>query len=161
MRVSDTAAFGGPRLARAVLDVDTRTGLAQRTRQFRQVAGLDARLLAAHLVHRPPAAGAVDGQEWWQEALALVPQALAAEPDPELARLVELVVAACPPKRAAQLEADVRTALGTPPPPALVEEVLPASADQADGRAGRRLAAGVGLVARPDPQGSAGGFSRS
>ncbi|MFJ3279011.1 hypothetical protein [Streptomyces halstedii] len=144
VRLGDTAAFGGPRLARAVLDVaaadaDAGTGLAQRTRQFRRVAGLDARLhtrlMAAHLAHRPPAAGALDGQEWWQEGLALVPQALAAGPDPEPARLVELLLAACPPEHKAQLESDVRTALGTPPPAALVEEVLPADADQADGRA--------------------------
>ncbi|MEU2982627.1 hypothetical protein ABZ678_38590 [Streptomyces hirsutus] len=144
VRVGDTAAFGGPRLARAVLDVaaadaDAGTGLAQRTRQFRRVASLDARLhtrlMAAHLAHRPPAAGALDGQEWWQEGLALVPQALAAGPDPEPARLVELVLAACPPEHTAQLETDVRTALGTPPPAALVEEVLPADADQVDGRA--------------------------
>ena len=144
VRVGDSAAFGGPRLARAVLDVaaadaDAGTGLAQRTRHFRRVAGLDARLhtrlMAAHLAHRPPSAGALDGPEWWQEALALVPQALAADPDPEPARLVDLVLAACPPEHAAQLEADVRTALGTPPPAALVEEVLPAGADQVNGRA--------------------------
>ncbi|MEW2259701.1 hypothetical protein [Streptomyces sp. NPDC047869] len=144
VQLGDTAAFGGPRLARAVLDVaaadaDAGTGLAQRTRQFRRVAGLDARLhtrlMAAHLAHRPPAAGALDGQEWWQEGLALVPQALAAGPDPESARLVELVLAACPPEHTAQLETDVRTALGTPPPATLVEEVLPTDADQVDGRA--------------------------
>ncbi|MFE5374017.1 hypothetical protein [Streptomyces mirabilis] len=97
VRIGDTAAFGGPRLARAVLDVaaadaDAGTGLAQRTRQFRRVAGLDA-------------------------------------------RLVELVLAACPPEHTAQLETDVRTALGTPPPAALLEEVLPADTDQGGGRA--------------------------
>nr|AHE39225.1 hypothetical protein pFRL3_448 [Streptomyces sp. FR1] len=144
VRVGDTAAFGGPRLARAVLDVagadaDAGTGLAQRTRHFRRVAGLDARLhtrlMAAHLAHHPPAAGALDAQEWWQEALALVPQALAAEPAPEPARLVDLVLAACPPEHAAQMEADVRTALGTPPPAAFVEEVLPAGDGQVNGRA--------------------------
>ncbi|MDK1349135.1 hypothetical protein QNO09_39035 [Streptomyces sp. 378] len=63
VRVGDSAAFGGPRLARAVLDVaaadaDAGTGLAQRTRHFRRVADLDARLhtrlMAAHLAHRPP-----------------------------------------------------------------------------------------------------------
>ncbi|MGW0868205.1 hypothetical protein [Streptomyces sp. NPDC002611] len=144
VRVGDSAAFGGPRLARAVLDVaaadaDAGVNLAQRTRQFRRVAGLDAhlhtRLMAAHLAHRPPAAGALDAQEWWQEALALVPQALAADPAPEPARLVDLVLAACPPEHAAQLEADVRTALGTPPPAALVEEVLPAGAARVDGLA--------------------------
>lgn len=144
VQLGDTAAFGGPRLARAVLDVaaadaDAGTGLAQRTRQFRRVAGLDARLhtrlMAAHLAHRPPAASALDSQEWWQEGLALVPQALAAGPDPEPARLVELVLAACPPEHTAQLETDVRTALGTPPPATLVEEVLPTDTDQVDGRA--------------------------
>ncbi|MEU6673780.1 hypothetical protein [Streptomyces sp. NPDC046925] len=144
VRVGDSAAFGGPRLARAVLDVaaadaDAGVNLAQRTRQFQRVAGLDARLhtrlMAAHLAHRPPAAGALDGPEWWQEALALVLQALAAAPAPEPARLVELVLAACPPEHAAQLEADVRTALGTPPAGVLVEEVLPAGAARADGRA--------------------------
>ncbi|MDQ1005830.1 hypothetical protein QFZ82_000315 [Streptomyces sp. V4I23] len=144
VRVGDAAAFGGPRLARAVLDVaaadaDAGTGLAQRTRHFRRVEGLDARLhtrlIAAHLTRRPPSVGALDAPEWWQEALALVPQALAADPAPEPARLVELVLAVCPPEHAAQLEADVRTALGTPPPAALIEEVLPACADQADGRA--------------------------
>ncbi len=144
VRVGDTAAFGGPRLARAVLDVaaadaDAGTGLAQRTRHFRRVAGLDARLhtrlMAAHLAHRPPAAGALDAQPWWQEALALVPQALAAAPAPEPARLVELVLADCPPEHTAQLEADVRTALGTPPPAALIEEVLPAGTESADGLA--------------------------
>ncbi|MFF4205768.1 hypothetical protein ACFYZ8_34535 [Streptomyces sp. NPDC001668] len=144
VHVGDIAPFGGPRLARAVLDVaaadaDAGVGLAQRTRRFRRLAGLDARLhtrlMAAHLAHRPPAADAPDGPEWWQEAIALVPQALTADPDPEPARLVELVLAACPPEHTAQLQADVRAALGTPPPAALIEEVLPARADQADGLA--------------------------
>ncbi|MFE9069055.1 hypothetical protein [Streptomyces violaceusniger] len=36
--------------------------------------------------------------------------------------------------RAPQLEADVRTVLGTLPPPALLEEVLPADAEQPDAR---------------------------
>ncbi|MEU9348978.1 hypothetical protein AB0D74_48055 [Streptomyces sp. NPDC048278] len=144
VRVGDTAAFGGPRLARAVLDVaaadaDAGLGLAERTRHFRRVAGLDARLhmrlMAAHLADRPPSAGALEGQEWWREAIALVPQALAAAPAPEPARLVGLVLASCPPGHTAQLDADARRALGTPPPVARVEEVLPAGAERADGRA--------------------------
>ncbi|MFJ8902960.1 hypothetical protein [Streptomyces sp. NPDC102370] len=144
VHIGDIAAFGGPRLARAVLDVaaadaDAGVGLAQRTRYVRRLAGLDARLhtrlIAAHLAHRPPTPDALDGPEWWQQAMALVPQALADDPDPEPARLVELVLTACPPEHAAQLAADVRTALGTPPPAALIEEVLPARADQADGLA--------------------------
>ncbi|WP_432158559.1 hypothetical protein [Streptomyces sp. bgisy153] len=144
VRVGDTAAFGGPRLARAVLDVaaadaDAGVNLVQRTRQFRRLAGLDtrlhARLLAAHLAHRPPTAGALEEQEWWQEALALIPQLLAGEPAPEPARLIELALRTCPPEHTARLEADVRTALGAPPPAALVEEVLPAGAEQVDGLA--------------------------
>ncbi|MFI1530665.1 hypothetical protein [Streptomyces griseus] len=84
VRIGDTAAFGGPRLARAVLDVaaadaDAGTDLDRRTAPFRRVAGLDARLhtrlMAAHLVHRPPDPAAGDGPQWWQQALALVPQA--------------------------------------------------------------------------------------
>ncbi len=63
VHIGDIAAFGGPRLARAVLDVaaadaDAGVGLAQRTRYVRRLAGLDARLhtrlIAAHLAHRPP-----------------------------------------------------------------------------------------------------------
>ncbi|MCI3221799.1 hypothetical protein [Streptomyces sp. NP-1717] len=46
---------------------------------------------------------------------------------------VDLVLGTCPPERAAQLEADVRTALGTPAPAAPVAEVLPAGTEQPDG----------------------------
>ncbi|MFE2424414.1 hypothetical protein [Streptomyces hokutonensis] len=146
VHVADTAVFGGPRLARAVLDLaaaDAEAGvdLAVRTRGLRRVAAVDARLhdrlLAAHLAHRPPAAGAGgagDG-EWWQEAIALVPRLVAGEPAPETARLVELVLRTCPPESAARLEEDVRTALGTPPSAALVAEVVPDGAERVDGLA--------------------------
>ncbi|WP_206305150.1 hypothetical protein [Streptomyces sp. B29(2018)] len=142
VRIGDTAAFGGPRLARAVLDVaaadaDAGTDLDRRTAPFRHVAALDARLhtrlMAAHLVHRPPDPAAGDGPQWWQQALALVPRALAAGPDPEPARLLELALAGCPPEHVPQLEADIRTVLGPVPPAARVEEVLPAGT-RPDGR---------------------------
>ncbi|MFJ1744582.1 hypothetical protein ACIOG4_38845 [Streptomyces microflavus] len=38
------------------------------------------------------------------------------------------------PEHVPQLEADIRTALGPPPPAARVEEVLPAGVDRPDGR---------------------------
>ncbi|MET8582215.1 hypothetical protein ABZX39_15190 [Streptomyces collinus] len=143
------AAYGGPRPARTVLDLavadaDADVHLAERTRRLTRVAAVDGRLhdrlLAAHLAVRPPAdcaasADGLDGQEWWDQALVLAVRLVADEPAPETARLVGLVLGACPPERAAQLEADVRTALGTPPPPVLLEEVLPADAEQADGKA--------------------------
>ncbi|MFI7089635.1 hypothetical protein ACIBUR_39375 [Streptomyces anulatus] len=143
VRIGDTAAFGGPRLARAVLDVaaadaDAGMDLDRRTAPFRRVAALDSRLhtrlMAAHLTHRPPTLAAGDGPQWWKQALALVPRALAAGPDPEPARLLELALTGCPPEHAPQLEADIRNALGPPPPAARVEEVLPAGAARPDGR---------------------------
>ncbi|GGN46155.1 hypothetical protein [Streptomyces fuscichromogenes] len=73
------------------------------------------------------------GQEWWEQAVAFVPGLVAAEPAPEAARLAALVFDACPPGRAAQLEAVVRTALGTPLPAALLAEVLPAGTERVDG----------------------------
>ncbi|MFJ3799982.1 hypothetical protein ACIPSJ_27335 [Streptomyces sp. NPDC090088] len=57
---------------------------------------------------------------------------MAAESVPEPARLAALVFGACPRERAAQLEADVRAALGTPPSAALLAEVLPAGAERVD-----------------------------
>ncbi|WP_411101066.1 hypothetical protein [Streptomyces sp. x-45] len=145
----DPAAYSGPQLARTLLDLaaadaDVGVHLAERTRRLARVAAVDGRLhdrlLAAHLAARPPAdcAAAADGlggQEWWDQAVVLVVRLVADRPAPETARLVDLVLGACPPERAAQLEADVRTALGTPPPPVLLEEVLPADAEQADGKA--------------------------
>ncbi|MEU0678190.1 hypothetical protein ABZ330_36125 [Streptomyces sp. NPDC006172] len=142
VHVGDPAAFGGPQLARAVLSVawqDAEAGvpLAQRTRQFRRLAGADptlhTRLLAAHLTHQLPTTE-VGKQEWWQQALALVPQLLSGDPVPEPARLVNLVLRTCPPEHAEQLQADVRTALGEPPAADLVAEVLPVGAEQAHGR---------------------------
>ncbi|MEU6184022.1 hypothetical protein [Streptomyces coeruleorubidus] len=148
VHVGDPAAYGGPRLARAVLDLaaadaDAGVDLAARTRHFGRLAAVDAalhgRLLAAHLASRPPAdaaapAGGLGEQEWWQEATALVVQLVAGAPDPEPARLVELVLRTCPPDGAAQLQADVRTALGTAPAAAEVDQVLPAGAEQVNGR---------------------------
>lgn len=137
------AAYGGPRLARTVLDLaaadaDAGVHLAERTRPLARVAAVDGRLhgrlLAAHLAARPPAGGLAE-QEWWEQASALVPLLLAGEPAPEAARLVDLVLAGCPPERAARLEADVRTALGTAPPAARVAEVVPDGAGQVDGLA--------------------------
>ncbi|MFJ9380179.1 hypothetical protein [Streptomyces sp. NPDC101455] len=147
VRVGDTAAFGGPRLARAVLDLaaadaDAGVDLAVRIRGLRRVAAVDIRLhdrlLAAHLAHHPPAdtaaaGGGVGDGEWWQEALVLVPRLVAGETAPEAARLVELVLRACPPKDAARLEADVRTALGTPPSAARVAEAVPDGAGEVEG----------------------------
>ncbi|MEU3511026.1 hypothetical protein ABZ733_24665 [Streptomyces longwoodensis] len=149
VKANEPAAYGGPRLARTVLDLaaadaDAGVHLAERTRRFTRVAAVDGRLhdrlLAAHLAARPPAncaasADGLDGQEWWDQAVVLVVRLVADEPAPETARLVDLVLRACPPERAAQLEMDVRAALGTPPPPVLLEEVLPADAEQADGNA--------------------------
>ncbi|WP_062012244.1 hypothetical protein [Streptomyces hygroscopicus] len=127
----DAAAYGGPRLARTVLD------LGLRTRAFSRLAAVDTRLhdrvAAVHLVARPPAqppaAGGLDGQEWWERAVEFTAHLVAAGP----ARLVVLVFSGCPPEHAGQLQAQVRTALGTPPPSALLGESLPAGADQVDG----------------------------
>ncbi|MDP9616413.1 hypothetical protein ACFV4E_15710 [Streptomyces hygroscopicus] len=138
----DAAAYGGPRLARTVLDLaaadaDAGVDLGLRTRAFSRLAAVDTRLhdrvAAVHLVARPPAqppaAGGLDGQEWWERAVELTAHLVAAEP----ARLVVLVFSGCPPEYAGQLQAQVRTALGTPPPAALPGESLPAGADQVDG----------------------------
>ncbi|WP_192583628.1 hypothetical protein [Streptomyces albicerus] len=147
VHAGDPAAYGGPRLARTVLDLaaadaDTGVHLAERTRRLARLAAADGRLhdrlLAAHLAARPPArsaapAAGLAAQEWWEHASALTPRLVADEPAPESARLVDLVLSTCPPERAAQLENDVRTALGTPPPAALLAEVLPDDAEQADG----------------------------
>ncbi|WP_279617143.1 hypothetical protein [Streptomyces regalis] len=143
VHAGDPAAYGGPRLARTVLDLaaadaDAGVHLAERTRPLTRVAPVDGRLhdrlLAAHLAARPPAGGLAE-QEWWEQAVVLVPRLLAAEPAPEPARLLDLVLGTCPPERAVQLEADVRIALGTAPSAAQVAEVLPADAEQDDGLA--------------------------
>ncbi|MFC8704902.1 hypothetical protein ACFUIV_22325 [Streptomyces anulatus] len=148
----DSAPYGGPRLARTVLDLagadaDAGIALAVRTRALRRVAAVDAalhdRLMAAHLAARPPApapvgqipapAGVVN--EWWERAVDLTERLVAVRPAPEPARLVDLVFSTCPPGRAGELETRVRTALGAPPPAAAVEEALPAGADGVDGLA--------------------------
>ncbi|MFE9620412.1 hypothetical protein [Streptomyces sp. NPDC006384] len=157
VHAGDPAAYGGPRLARTLLDLaaadaDTGVALGVRTRAVRRLADVDARLhdrlMAAHLAARPPTpaaaagpspvpAGAGDGagdaNEWWEQALALTPRMVAAEAAPEPAHLVTLAFGACPPERAGELETRVRTALGAPPAAAELEKVLPAGADRADG----------------------------
>ncbi|MFJ6438710.1 hypothetical protein [Streptomyces sp. NPDC091416] len=148
VHAGDTAAYGGPRLARTVLDLaaadaDAGIALGVRTRALRRVAAVDAllhdRLIAAHLAARPPAP---DGQtpapaevvnEWWERAIELTERLVAVRPAPEPARLVDLVFSTCPPKRAGEWETRVRTALGAPPAPAELEQVLPAGAGQVDG----------------------------
>ncbi|WP_232792165.1 hypothetical protein [Actinacidiphila yeochonensis] len=151
VHAGDAAAYGGPGLARTVLDLaaadaDAGVGLGLRTCAWARLAAVDAplhdRLVAAHLAARPPApAGqsptpaAGDVNEWWERALELTARLVAAGPGPEPARLVDLVFRTCPPGRAGELETRVRAALGAPPPAAAVEEVLPAGADRADGLA--------------------------
>ncbi|MGW6958793.1 hypothetical protein [Streptomyces chartreusis] len=145
VHAGDPAAYGGPRLARTVLDLaaadaDAGVGLAERTRRLTRLAATDARLhdrlLAAHLPARPDAcADGPGGQEWWEHASKLTVRLVAEDPAPESARLVDLVLSTCPPERAAQLETDVRTALGTPPSAALLAESLPDGAEQVDGTA--------------------------
>jgi hypothetical protein len=147
VHAGDPGAYGGPRLARTVLvlaaaDADADVGLPARTRAWSRLAAVDGqlhdRLVAVHLAARPPvqspaSACDVDVQEWWEQAIVLTPRLMAARPAPEPARLVGLVFDGCPPERAGELETQVRTALGTPPPAALLEKVLPAGADQVDG----------------------------
>ncbi|MFE6274093.1 hypothetical protein ACFVQ9_35490 [Streptomyces goshikiensis] len=151
VHAGDPAAYGGPGLARTVLDLadadaDAGAGLDVRTRAWHRVADTDARLndrlLAAHLAarpHTPPGAGqdddAGEGKAWWERAIALTPRLVAAGPAPEPARLVHLLFSTCPPEHAGELEQQVRTALGAPPPAEALEEVLPADADQVDGTA--------------------------
>ncbi|MFC8949521.1 hypothetical protein [Streptomyces rochei] len=155
VHAGDPAAYGGPRLARTLLDLaaadaDAGIALGVRTRAVRRLAAVDARLhdrlMAAHLAARPPApaagsslapAGAEGGagkvNEWWEQAIALTPSLVAAGAAPEPARLAALVFGACPPERAGELETRVRTALGAPPSAAELEKVLPAGADRVDG----------------------------
>ncbi|MFE2046382.1 hypothetical protein ACFXAZ_36770 [Streptomyces sp. NPDC059477] len=144
VHAGDAAAYGGPRLARTVLDLaaadaDAGVDLALRTRAPARLAAVDAplhdRLMAAHLAARSPAADGLDGTQWWERAVALTVRLVTAAPAPEPARLVGLVFRNCPPGRAGQLETQVRTAPGAPPPAAAVEEALPAGAGRADGLA--------------------------
>ncbi|MEU4077727.1 hypothetical protein [Streptomyces venezuelae] len=151
VHAGDPAAYGGPRLARTLLDLaaadaDAGIALRARTRAVCRLAGVDAplydRLMAAHLAARPPTpaagsspapAGAEEVNEWWEQATELTPRLVAAGAAPEPARLAALVFAACPPERAGELETRVGTALGAPPPAAELEQVLPAGADRVDG----------------------------
>ncbi|MEU5137022.1 hypothetical protein [Streptomyces californicus] len=83
VHAGDTAPYGGPRLARTVLDLaaadaDASITLMVRTRAVRRVAAVDAllhdRLIAAHLAARPPVpapagqtpAPAEVVNEWWE-----------------------------------------------------------------------------------------------
>ncbi|MBQ0891115.1 hypothetical protein KBZ94_40445 [Streptomyces sp. RM72] len=155
VHAGDPAAYGGPRLARTLLDLaaadaDAGIALGVRTRAARRLAGVDTplhdRLMAAHLAARPPtpaagsssaSAGAGDGagevNEWWEQAIELIPRLVAAGAAPEPARLAAVVFGACPPERAGELETRVGTALGAPPAAAELEKVLPAGADRVDG----------------------------
>ncbi|WP_235787257.1 hypothetical protein [Streptomyces mutabilis] len=155
VHAGDPATYGGPRLARTLLDLaaadaDAGVALGVRTRAARRLAAVDAplhdRLMAAHLAARPPApaagsspapAGAEDDagevNEWWEQAIELTPRLVAAKAAPEPARLAALVFGACPPEHAGELETRVRTVLGAPPTAAELEKVLPAGADRVDG----------------------------
>ncbi|WP_316779947.1 hypothetical protein [Streptomyces sasae] len=145
VRLGDAQAFLGPHLARAVLDLAAADatagiGLAERTRAWPRIAAADPhlheRLRASHLAAHPPAVDETGGTgEWWEQAIELTVRILAARPSPEGARLAALVLGNCPPEHAEQLEANARTALGTPPAAGLVAEVLPAGAEQVDGLA--------------------------
>lgn len=135
VRTEDQTAFGGPRLARTVLDLaaadaDAGVPLAERTGQWKKIAAADprihARLLAAHLTaHRPPAP--VRDEEWWTRARALMPLVLADRPAPETARLAEAVWEAAGPEERAELDRAARTALGAAPTSQHVNQMLPAS----------------------------------
>lgn len=103
-----------------------------------------ARCTTAHLAAHSPApapyrasAGAGYGNEWWEQAIALTPRRVVAEADAEGASLVGLVFMSCPSEHAGHLETRVRTAVGAPPPAAVLEEAFPAGAGQADGLASR------------------------
>ncbi|WP_405429650.1 hypothetical protein [Streptomyces anulatus] len=148
VRVVDAAFFvgpvleTGPLLARAVLDLaaaDAAAGvpLAERLRAWPKIAEADAalhdRVLAAHLVAHPPgpAEGAGTGavEEWWDLAAETVVRLLANPPTPEGARLAALVLDTCPPSRTASLTHRARAALGPPPPPAALDQMLPLTPD--------------------------------
>ncbi|MDX2854431.1 hypothetical protein PV342_39695 [Streptomyces sp. PA03-3a] len=157
VRVADAAAFGGPRLARAVLDLaaaDAAAGvpLAERTRAWARIVGLDGRLhgrlLASHLAAHSPAATEADhpaddtaaeagvaggAGEWWDGAVRLTGQLLADGPSPEGARLAALVFRDCPPALAEDLRQQARAELGTPPSAREVDQVLAADTAPADG----------------------------
>ncbi|MFC8863261.1 hypothetical protein BCL80_11547 [Streptomyces avidinii] len=161
VRLGDSAAFIGPRLARTVLDLaaaDAAAGLplAERLRAWPRIeqadAHLHARLLAAHLAAHPPhtpdpytapdpgtpalalaeTAGGETGK-WWDLALETTERLLTGRPTPEGARLADLVLTTCPPERAESLQRRARAALGPTPAAAEVEQALPAGTTQIDG----------------------------
>lgn len=90
--------------------------------------------------------GPAGANEWWEQAIALIPRLVAAGAAPEPVRLAGLVLGACPPERAGEVATRVRTALGAPPPAAELENVLPAGAcaGQVERWSGARLAAAPG-----------------
>ncbi|MGW3932323.1 hypothetical protein ACWECC_30110 [Streptomyces microflavus] len=135
VRTEDPSAFGGPRLARTVLDLaaadaDAGVPLAERTAQWKKIADADprihARLLAAHLTTHRPTAPARD-EERWTRALDLVPRVLADRPAPETARLAEALWNAAGPEERDELDRAARTALGAAPTGQHMNQVLPAS----------------------------------
>ncbi|WP_331730248.1 hypothetical protein [Streptomyces sp. NBC_01174] len=157
VRLDAPPAFGGPLLARAVLDLaaadaDAGESLAERTAQWHKTAAADAwladRIWAAHLTARapgrcvhddlhetPPAAAwpAPEADRWHALAYELVPRLLGGHPDPEPARLVETVWRSCTPQATAELEAEAEGALGRPPTTGDIAAVLPEGTRQADG----------------------------
>ncbi|MFB8401133.1 hypothetical protein [Streptomyces sp. NPDC055912] len=142
-------AFLGPQLARAVLDLaaaDAAAGvrLGERLRGWPRIAAEDPRLhdrlLAAHLAAHPPtpgtggAAEAADVGEWWDRAVEVTVRLLAGRPPAEGARLAALVLRDCPAERAAALQQRARAALGPAPTAQEADRLLPAGADEVDGR---------------------------
>lgn len=163
VRLGDSAAFTGPRLARTVLDLaaaDAAAGipLAERLRAWPRIAQADehlhARLLAAHLAAQPPRtpdphtapdpdpdpgapapveAAGGEAGEWWDLALEATVRLLTGRPTPEGARLADHVLTTCPPERAEGLQRRARAALGPAPAPAELEQALPAGTTHVDG----------------------------
>ncbi|MFE4336573.1 hypothetical protein ACFRQM_46725 [Streptomyces sp. NPDC056831] len=160
VRLAAPAAFGGPLLARAVLDLaaadaDAGESLTERTAQWHKTAAADGwladRIWAAHLTarvpgrclhddpHEAPAPSHDDSHEtppaaaWHALAYGLVPRLLAGHPDPEPARLVETVWRSCTPRATAELEAEAEAALGRPPTTGDIDAVLPEDAGHVDG----------------------------
>ncbi|MFI7236966.1 hypothetical protein [Streptomyces cyaneofuscatus] len=163
VRLGDSAAFTGPRLARTVLDLaaaDAAAGipLAERLRAWPRIAQADehlhARLLAAHLAAHPPRtpdphtapdshpgapaptpveAAGGEAGEWWDLAVEATVRLLTGHPTPEGARLADHVLTTCPPERAEGLQRRARAALGPAPAPAELEQALPAGTTHVDG----------------------------
>ncbi|MEV7060905.1 hypothetical protein AB0N95_36310 [Streptomyces microflavus] len=148
--------FGGPVLARAVLDLaaadaDADVGLAARTAQWHKIAAAEGwlhdRIRATHLTARTPGRclhedlheaptsanwSAPEIQEWHAQAYELVEAVLAGYPAPETARLVEKVWRSCTPRATTTLQNQARSALGHPPAARAIEEALAQTADPTD-----------------------------